>query len=211
MGNLNLAWDNSAVLANPNATEQIAYKRKKSIGGAYDILAFTPANPMATSVSAAVAAVLDNIIYQFKVEATCTAGGPVPNINGVQEGIEFACINPVLTSDNLSVSVAINVTGLDIIKARITLFKASDNSVVGGPSVVNTIANSINKTFIGLLASTDYYIKYEFYANVNGVEVVSSSAAYLNALCGGNSGAFSTSTTTDPSCPAPASLVVTAN
>jgi len=209
MGNINLNWDNSAVVANPNATEQNAKKRKKSVGGPYDQIGFTPANPMATSVNAAVSAVTDNIIYEYLVDAICAVGGPIPNINGIQEGINFACFNPSLTSDNGSVSVSLNVTGLDITKARFYLYKASDDSLVGGPTVANRIGTTISTSFTGLLPSTNYYLKYEMYATVNAVEVVSSDVAYLNALCGGNIAGFTIPTVANPTCPAPAALVVT--
>lgn len=211
MANLNLAWDNSGVVGNPNATGQRASKRLTSVGGAYDTLAFTPANDMATSVSAAVAVVTANRSYQFKIEALCDVGGPVANLNGVQEGLKFACIVPGVTSDNSSVTITLNVASTDITKARFTLFKQADNSTVGGPSVVTRIGTTITKIFTGLLASTTYYVKIELYATVNGVEIVSSDADQLNAVCGGNISGYQVTTTADPSCPAPASLVVTAN
>ena len=38
----------------------------------------------------------------------------------------------------------------------------------------------------GLDSATGYYLEVEFYATINGVEVISSDAAYLGASCGGN-------------------------
>lgn len=202
-----LSWDNTAVLANVNATGQRASKRVKAIGGAFQTSGFSPANDLLKTAVTTDATVIDNRVYEFKIEALCGIGGPVINNNGVKEGIIFACIAPSFSSDNSSVTAVINCLNTDITKARVILKKQSDNSVVG-TLTVNNVANACTALFSGLDASTNYYVTVELYSLVDGVEVISSDAAYLNAVCGGNIAGYQVSTNASPACPAPASLVI---
>lgn len=177
-----------------NVISQRVSKRIKSVGGAWTTTGFTTANDMATSVITNVATVNENILYEFKLENICTEGGPTGSVQGIREGIAFACLVPSLSSTGTTVSANINLAGTDITKVRYTLKKSSDNTVVGGPTIITRVTNAAPITFTGLLASTAYYITTELYCTVNGVEVISSSAAYRNAVCGGNASGYQITT-----------------
>ena len=206
MAQFTLNWDNAGVLAEPNAIGQRAAYRRKDVGGAFITTGFTPANDMATSINSATSpnSLLENVVYEFKVSAICTENGPTDNNNGIVEQIIFSCILPDVTQTDVASTITLDVTGLNITQARFTLRKQSDNSVVNGPTIVAAIANSITKTATGLTPSTGYYWQVELYATINGVEVVSSSASYLNAVCG----PYNFNTDAATSCPAPEDLVV---
>lgn len=198
MPTLHLAW--IPPILTPNCIAFRASKRIKYFSGmtpsSWMILGFTPTNDMALSITEADATVIGNKLYQFKVEMICTSDGPALNVNGLQDGIGFQCVSPNLSSDNNSVTVNFNVLLDDIDKIRITLKKQSDNSIVGGPVIVNKIAHSVDYVFTGLDGNTGYYVTAELYAIVNGVEAISSDPAYLGAPCGGNIDGSQISTTT---------------
>lgn len=207
MGSINFIWDNAAVLASINTTAQRASKRLKSVGGAYDTLGFTPTNDMAKAVNAASVVVIDNNIYEIILQAICVNGGPVDNGNGPKEGIIFACILPTFSTTHNSVDVILNLINTDIHKIRVKLRKQSDNSLVG-TFIASRSVNTATATFAGLPASTAYWVEIEFYAIVNGVEVISSDVFYLNAVCGSNIPAYQVTTAAPPVCPAPMNLEV---
>lgn len=177
-----LIWDNSAVLASSNATGQRALYRYKTVGGAFISIGFTPTNDLAKSVSTVDSPVLDdNKVIQFETASLCTSGGPTPNDNGIQEVIEFAAITPVITKDDVSSTITLITTGLDITKAKFTLRKSSDNTIVGTPVVVNVVSSSAATISTGLVYSTNYYWQVELYAIVNSVEVISSNFSYIGS------------------------------
>lgn len=179
-----LLWNNSSVLANPNATAQTALYRQKSVGGAFISTGFTPSNPLAKSVNTVDSpnTLLDNVVYEFKVQAVCTLNGPSDNDNGVREIIGFACITPTLSQEETEATISLDVSGTDIVKARFTLRRSSDNTQVA-QSVVNAVGSTISLTETGLTAGTNYYWQVELYATINGVEVISSSSDYLGSPC----------------------------
>lgn len=184
MAQFTLQWDNTDVLANSNAIAQRALYRQRSIGDPFISAGFFPANDLAKSVNAALSPVLlNNIVYQFKVQSICTQNGPTDNDNGFQEGINFACITPVITKTETTSNITLNVAGLDITKARFTLRKASDNSIAFGVFTSNNVLDSISGDAIGLTSATNYYWQIELFANVNNVEVVSSHSDYLGQAC----------------------------
>ncbi len=207
MGTLKLSWDNSNLVFDPNTDAQRASKRVKAIGGAYDTVGFNPANDMAKSVNEALATVLDNRVYEFIIDAICISGGPTPNDNGPIEGIAFACIAPSFNPTYNSLNVVLNLVNTDISKIRVTLRKQSDNSLVG-TFTASRSGTTATATFSGLTASTDYWVQIELYAVVNGVEVISSDAAYLGAVCGSNAAPYQVTTSPVPPCPAPKTLEV---
>lgn len=178
-----LDWVSSFVSANPNSTGQRASYRRKSVGGAFITTGFTPSNDLSTSANTVNSpSLLDNVVYEFKIEAICAVNGPTINDNGIQEILGFACIVPVLTKTETSVTITLDVTNTDITKARLTLRKSSDNSLVD-LSTVNTVSNSITKTVTGLVADTNYYWQVELVAVLQGVEVYSSDSNYLGSIC----------------------------
>lgn len=188
MATFTLNWDNSLVLAEPNAINQRASYRIKTVGGAFITTGFTPTNDMSTAVISATHNGTENKIYEFKVEALCTAGGPTMNDNGIVEQIVFECVDPSsLTADDDSITISLNLTATDITKVRFKLRKQGDDSLV---QTITTVCpggiGSTSANFTALSPNTAYYITAEFYCTINGVEVISSSSDYLNAVCGGN-------------------------
>lgn len=185
MAQFTLNWDNTAVLAHPNSTGQRASYRQKSVGGAWITVGFTPTNdlPKTATTTDSPNSLLTNVVYEFKIESLCTVGGPTINDNGIREAIEFACITPVTGVTETTSTITLDVTGLDITKARFTLRKASDNTIVYGPTTVNRIGDSIMLQAVGLTGSTNYYWQVELYATVNLIEVISSQVNYLGVVC----------------------------
>ena len=184
MAQISLNWDNTGVLSNTNVTGQKASYASRS-AGAWVTIGFTPSNIMAKTVNSALSpnTLVDNVVYQFKVEAICTVGGPTINDNGIREIISFSCLSPTLTHDVYTGTISLDVTSTDITKARFTLKKASDNTIVFGPTIVSKTLFTITQTIAGLAPSTNYYWTVELYAIVNSVEVISSSTDYLGTVC----------------------------
>lgn len=207
MGIVKLKWNNLAVQNSLSATGQRISKRLKSEGGSYDTLNFSPANDLAKTVSAATATVLDNKIYQFIVQSLCTFGGPVGNDNGPVEGIGFGCILPVVQSTHSSVSVTVNVANTDIQKARIKI-RTVNNFTQVGLLIVARSNDLLVANFTGLEAATNYFVEVEFYAVINGVEIISSNENFLNTVCGGNITGYKVTTGNPPSCPIPIGLQI---
>ncbi len=179
MSQFTLDWDNTALLATGNTIGQRAVYRYKSVGGAFISTGFTPDNDLADSVDSVDSPVLDdNKVIEFKIQTLCEVSGPTDNDNGIQEVIDFAEIIPEIGKDDSSSEIEINVTNLDITKARFTLRKASDNSLVTS-TVVNKSVNTIALTKTGLTFLTNYYWQIELYAIVNTIEVISSYLEYI--------------------------------
>lgn len=183
MAQFTLIWNNASLLANANDISQQALYRYKQIGGNYISTGFTPANDLAKTVSTVDSPILnDNKVIQFKTTALCTSGGPVDNDNGIQEAIEFSEVIPTIAHTDNSSSISLDVTGLDITKARLTLRKSSDNTIVGAAIIANNINNTIQASQNGLVYSTNYYWQVELYATVNNIEVKSSDIDYRGSL-----------------------------
>lgn len=187
MAILYCTWDNTAVSASSNVISQRLSWREKTVGGGFNTTSVTPSNDMAKTVSAAdFTAATVNKVYEFKVEAICTEGGPTANLNGIVENIVFSCVTPepiVVTTTTLNFHI--NIPSTDITKARLRLRLQSDNSLIATQTVTKA-SNAIDYTFTGLTNNTGYYVEIEYYAMVNGVEVISSSVDYIGNPCGGN-------------------------
>ena len=213
MAQFKFDWNNDSVEASSNSTGQVAsYRVKASPAGAWLTDGFTPANTLPKTASTTTTKTLvNNTVYQFKVDNICTSGGPIANDNGIQEGIEFACLDPDVDEFTFS-SATFRLTGLPqgtggIAKAKIWLKLASNNTVVAGtPITVNAVAGVIETTVNGLDDNTNYYWEYEIYATVKGVSVKSSDANYIGQVCG----AYPILTAAEPVCNIPSGLVVTA-
>ena len=141
MAQFNLTWFNTAVIIDANVTGQTVSHRQKSVGGSYSSVGYTPSNTLPKTASAAQSPVLaNNVIWEFKVEAICTVGGPTINDNGVQEGFKFACIEPSISNiTSTSATITLNVLGLDISHAVLTLLKTTDDTIVAGPTSVSKL------------------------------------------------------------------------
>ena len=175
-----LTWDNTDLLLNTNVIAQRALQRMKIIGGSFLTTGFSPANDLATSITSVNFTGTANRIYEFKIQAICTSGGPTDNTNGIKEGITFGCITPdIEVLGTTSVSISIDTTGTDIEGANIKIKKQSDNSIVGTDDVPVALS-SIDKTFTGLVANTDYYFEVVFYTTIEG------SQYNMEGFCGGN-------------------------
>lgn len=201
-----LTWDNTAVLASSNATAQRALYRQKSIGGSFISAGFTPTNDLAKSAITTTTPVLSsNLVYEFKIQSICAQNGPTDNDNGIRELIAFACITPTVSQATTTATASLNVTGTDITKARFTLKKSSDNSIVYGPTIINRSVNTIATTATGLVGSTNYYWQIELYANINLVEIISSGSDFIGTVCG----PYTTTTDVPPVCNPVTSVTVT--
>jgi len=184
MAQFNLTWFNTAVIINPNATGQRVSHRQKSVGGSFVTTGYTPANDLPKTASASQSPSLaDNKVWEFKVEALCAVGGPIINDNGLQEGLKFACLVPTLSKTTTTAGIILNVAGLDITQATFILHKASDDSVVSGPTTIARVGTAISHSVTGLTPDTEYYWEFIQYAIVNGSEIASSDAGQLGSSC----------------------------
>lgn len=198
MAQFNLNWFNTAVIVNANVVGQRAAHRQKSVGGAYSSSGYTPANDLPTTASAVQTPVLaNNVVWEFKVDAICTLGGPTINDNGIQEGLGFSCLVPSLSNTDTTATIVLNIGSVDIGSAAFTLHKVSDDSIVSGPITVNKLGTTISHTVTGLDPDTDYYWEFIEYATVGGVVIASSDVNQLGASC------FSADISTDPGICAP--------
>lgn len=182
MAQFTLNWVNT-ISTNPNVINlRASYKAKSS--PTWLTAGFTPTNDLdKTAITADTPnTLLDNVIYQTKVETICTSGGPTINDNGIREQVSFAAISPGLTETSTTGTITIDLTGTDITKARFTLRKASDNSIVLAPTIVSKSGSSVTYTKTGLTGSTNYYWQVEFYTTINSIEVISSDGAYTGAV-----------------------------
>lgn len=184
MAQFNLNWFNTAVIINPNATGQRAAHRLKSLGGTFSSSGYTPANDLPKTASSVQSPVLDNNkVWEFKVDALCTIGGPTTNDNGLFEGLGFACLIPSLSNTTDTATIVLNVPGLDINQATFILHLASDDSIVSGPTTVARVGTAISHTVTGISPDTEYYWEFIQYAIVNGTEVASNDTEQLNVSC----------------------------
>jgi hypothetical protein len=186
MAYFTLIWDVTPLAGNANILSQTASYRQKSVGGAFLTDGFIPANPLSIAVNTVETkhSLLVNVVYEIMVSAICTVNGPIINDNGVQEAIQFSCIVPDVTgvTENSS-GIVLNVTGLDITKARFTLKRTSTNVTVYS-IIANRVVNSITANSGTILSpSTNYYWQVELYAVVNGLEVISSNSNYIGTAC----------------------------
>lgn len=186
MAQFTLNWFSTALIINPNAIGQTASYRQKSVGGSWLTTGFTPANNLSKTASTVTSPVLgNNIVWEFRVQALCTVGGPELNDNGVQEGLKFACLAPIQSFTTTTAQIILNVIGLDITKAAFTLRRVSDGNIVSGPTIVLRVGNSITHNVLGLTPGTEYFWQTVLYATVNGAEVNSGSPVPvgLGAAC----------------------------
>ena len=192
MATFTISWSNTAYTSNTNVTGQRIDYRQKSLNGAYITTGFTPPNDLAKTVtSASITGLLANAVYQFRVAALCTAGGPTFNSDGVREAIRFACVTP--TSSNTDTSITVSLTGLPVDITRVIF------NIGAGPVSVLTSGGGATYTFTGLTASTTYTITTEFAAIVNGAELVSTLGT-----C-----SITVATAAPATCPAPSGLTIT--
>lgn len=201
MASFTLSW---TPVITGNVIAQRAYFRQKTVGGAFLTTGFSPANDMGTGVSTtARSGLTDNVVYEFKIANICTIGGPTDNTDGIKEQIQFACVTPTVTKTATTGNCAYTGLPADITKVRFRLRLTADNSSISGPTTVTVVGGAASVNVTSLTPATDYYFETEFFAVVDGIEVVSSAAAYLNAVCGPYG--FVTDAVV---CPAPTGLTV---
>lgn len=195
MANFNLSW---ILTVTANVTGQRAYYRQKTVGGAFLTTGFSPANDLSTSAtSTSIAGLLDNVVYQFQIANLCSTGGPTFNANGIQEGIKFACVTPTETHTHNSATGTVSGLPSDITSVIFTLTDAG-GTALSTPVTSVTSAGSASATFTGLTPSSDFFIKVEFTAVVNGATVTSALGTCNVQI----------KTENAPACPAPTNLVV---
>lgn len=197
MATFNLVWMNTAVVINPNVTGQrISYRKKGDT--TWITTGFTPSNDLPKTAYAAISPNLStNIVWQFKVEALCTVGGPIINDNGIIEGVVYECATPSLSHGSSTATITLNIAGTNISRAEFTLHLDSDDSIVSGPISVDPSGTAITTTVTGLTPSTAYYWTFQVFAVVGGVETSSADTGNLGQNC--QSSVF----TTDPDLCAP--------
>lgn len=165
-------------------------KRKKSVGGVWDTTGFINvstsinASCIAMDIATLFATVDYNNVYEFKVENKCETDALMINDNGIQEGILFKCITPVINVTNQFITVNVPILNTDITKIKYTVKKQSDSSTVATQIVVRDHNNSSH--VFTLTEETAYFILVEMYANINGVEIISSHVDYMGTFCGGD-------------------------
>lgn len=185
MAQFTLNWFNTAVIINPNVTGQRAVYRQKSVGGAFISTGFTPPNDLPKTASTTTSPVLaNNIVWEFKVQAICTEGGPTDNDNLIQEGLKFSCLVPLVTAITTGeATITLNVLGLDITQATFIIHLASDNSIEAGPTTVARVGNSITFNASGLTDGAEHYIETILYAIVNGSQIQSNDPDQIGDSC----------------------------
>ena len=109
MAQFTLNWFAAPVMVNPNSIGQRALYRQKSVGGAFISTGFTPANDL-TIVQETVTSpdLATNKIWEFKVQAICTVGGPTDNNNGIIEALKFACLVPNIATVTITTATITN-------------------------------------------------------------------------------------------------------
>lgn len=193
MANVNLTWTPAS---GSNVTGQVASKRVKG-QTAWDTSGFTPANPLSTTQSSASTTISDNTIYEFIVSTNCAQGGPTST--GIVEKIGFQCIAPSLTATLDTVGATINSLPASITKVSFTIHN-NVGTLLQGPVVVNVAGGVAQTTFTTLTQSTEYQVRAELIAVVNGAEVTST--------CNGIGNQSTITTNAPASCPAPTNLTV---
>lgn len=205
MAQFTLVWNNTAIINNPNIIGQlVGFRYKGDTGFIEDD--FTPPNGLSKLINTVDSPqfIDENRVVEFKVQSICTVSGPTDNDNGLQEAIQFGCITPTMTNNSVRSIITLDITGLNITKARFTLRKTSDNSLII-QTTVNPVGNIITTTRVGLTPETNYYWQIELYANINNIEVKSSDSTYLGAPCS----PYAFATDPDPICDPVTSLVTT--
>jgi len=168
MANFTLNWTPNV---NPNVSSQQAEYRRKSVGGAYNSSGFTPANPLTTTDdTVSITGLLDNVVYEFRISNFCTEGR---TYSSNVEAIKFACVTPTEEHTDTSITATVSSLPSDITKVKFSLLNFDGTSLLQGPIVVNTIAGSCTNMFSSLTPDTDYIIRVEFTALVNGIETTS--------------------------------------
>jgi hypothetical protein len=179
-----LNWYAAPVMVNPNSIGQRAVYRQKAVGGSFISTGFTPANDLTIVAQTITSPNLSaNKIWEFKIQALCTQGGPVDNNNGIQEALKFACITPTLSSTISTATIQLNISGLDITKAVFSLHLVSDNTIVYGPVTATPSGSIIQTQATGIDDDTDYYWTYALKSTVGGVEISSTDSNQLNQEC----------------------------
>jgi len=184
MPQFKLDWFAAPVMVNPNATGQRAVYRQKSVGGSFISTGFTPANDLSIVAQTTTSPNLDaNKIWEFKVQALCTSGGPTDNNNGIIEALKFACLLPTLSSTSFTATIQLNIASLDITKAVFSLHLVSDDTIVYGPVTATPLGTIIQTQATGIDDDTDYYWTFSLKSTVNGVEISSTDSTQLNQEC----------------------------
>lgn len=192
------SWDNTTIANNSNVIYQRLSWREKSVGGAFNTTSIIPTNDLDKTVSSVdFVSASYNKVYEFILEVFCSLGGSTQNSNGIVEKISFGCILPQTVGIlDTTASLNFNLSNTDITKIRLVLKLQSNNSIVSSATISRS-GDTLSHTFTGLTPSTDYYFELEFYAVVNGVEVISSSPSFLGSVCGGNITNYTFSTLTE--------------
>lgn len=132
-----------------------------------------------------------NTIYNFRIVANCTYGGPTPTAS--TDKVIMSC--PTVSITPSYATTVVNITPLagGITSYKVDLLDSTGNTVIA-TKTANQSTSTIQVSFDSLTPSTNYNIRVTAIIDSNNQNV-----------CANN--AFSTSAA--PSCPAPSSLTVT--
>ena len=168
MANFTLTWTPNI---NSGVSNQQAEFRRKSVGGAFNNVGFIPANLLATSATTtSISGLLDNVVYEFRINNFCTEGRT--NTAAVED-IKFACVTPTETHTDTTITATVSSLPVDITKVRFSLLSSDGSSILQGPILINTFSGTSVNTFSSLIPDTDYIVRVELVAVVNGNETTS--------------------------------------
>lgn len=191
MANFTVTWNANQ---NANTSNTKAGYRKKSVGGAYT---YGGNHSPSSSVSETFTTLDDNEVYEFIITNYCSVGGPTNSV--VYEGIKFACPASKSISSTTDTSTQLSVSGLpsSIMDVLYEVRLTSNNNLVTNGSFTSS-AGTASGTITGLSASTNYTIKIELRALVNG----SNSDSSLGSC------SLTFTTAAPPTCPTPSIISV---
>lgn len=168
MATFNLAWTAPVLTNSTTANQRVEYRQKNSGPFINNTSNIAPTNDLSNTATAAVISNLtDNVIYEFRVLSVCPNGVTNVNMDGIKEGINFACVPPTAnTFTDTSITVVVASLPPDITKVT---FNRGTGNVFATPS--NGIASY---TFPNLTPGISYTITAELSAFVNNGERTSS-------------------------------------
>lgn len=200
MAIITLNWTPGTGASNGQRASAIAKVNENT--GNYMTTGFNPQNTLAAGASSTNFSTSNtNIVYKFKVENLCTNGSIIPNTNGLQEEIVFACIPPSFKStDTTDTTYTARIlkgayTQVDGINYPNTISSISnieytlyDGVTIKEGPVAGTLTGTGSSeafvyTFQNLTPGHTYTLKYVLKAFVNNLEIRSDNSTHLGVAC----------------------------
>lgn len=145
--------------------QRVSY-RQKSIGGDFISTGFNPANDLSiTASSITINGLLNNVIYEFKLQNICQVGGAIDGRIG--EFIVFEC--PIISLSATKNIIIVNIPEQnEDIKIKYTLW--DEQQLIKYDTIISTDNQT---TFTNVEPNTKYIVKVELIANINNVDIIS--------------------------------------